>query len=174
MTPAMTVGGIPLYHQAPNLQGLLGGGATVYRPERGDLTGLFSNADDEEIARTAINQLGGGLLNGVVYNPNAGLGERMLQPISPSGMYTSDESQAAPVVENNKPERGLTFGDAIQFMYGPAGDTALGGQQAMVSNLLRGDDTRFVDIKDTYDPTSDDWQNLLNYMRNFAGPKDGE
>lgn len=106
VSPAMTVGGVPLYRMAG---GLLSG-TPVIRPEYGG-GGLLSDGDDfEELRRN----FAGGLLSGFQYNPNAGQGESMLQAIAPSGVYTTDAEQATTVEENKS--RGMTFADAFGIL----------------------------------------------------------
>ncbi len=164
LDPALTVNGTGLYPMG----GSLLSGVPVIRPERGDLEALFGTGDRLDLAQDAIDNIAGGIFRGVQYNPNAGRGEAMLQPIAPTGLFTTDPSQGVQVRENQRPNRGLTFRDALGLMYGPGRDMPPALFEALGSKNSKG---RFgdlfgmkFDVDASFDPSNKDWQKLSGML----------
>lgn len=153
--PAMSVGGVPLY---PMAGGLLSG-TPVIRPAYGG-AGLLNDGEDFADVR---KNFAGGLLNGFQYNPRPMQGQAMFQPIAPSGMYTTDQSQASTVEENN-PSRGMTFADAFGILAAQADPMMLNTDGRYAVSAADGFQTLLksagikLDPSDTYDPTNEDFR----------------
>ena len=167
---ALTVGGVPLYQKAG---GILDG-LDVIRPEYGG-AGLL---DDGARFANLRRNFAGGLLNGFQYNPNAALGETMLRPIAPSGVYTADPSQATVVTEAD-PGRRLTYRDALTLMYGPLIGRDVtemsGGPQAqaqLLNHVLDGGRSG-VDLEAAYDPSAEPWKKLVNRLGAAGNARSG-
>jgi uncharacterized membrane protein YgcG len=123
-TPALTVGGTPLYPQA----GLLDSTRPVYRPVYGN-AGLLSQPKMDNL----ISNFAGGLLNGYQVGSTPDANGRYFTPIAPSGVYTTNPGDATTVTDNRAPGGSqFTNREMIQMMYGePTGngsdwDTFLG------------------------------------------------
>jgi len=164
LDPALTVGGQPLYPMA----GQMMPGVPVYRPERGDLDALFGSGQAQDDARTSINNIAGGILNGYQVNPNAGQGQPMLQAIAPSGMFTGDPSQASQVQDNRRPERGLTYRDAFALQFNRNNPMPPALFEALGEKDSKG---RFKDLfgfsfdaDAAFDPSSEDYQKLSGML----------
>lgn len=176
INPAMSIGGVPLYQ----MQGLIQGGVPVYRPEYGG-AGLLGGA--EEFDNGIRKHFAGGLLNGFQYDPRASQGERMLKPVAPSGMFTTDQSQGVSV-ESNSP-RGLTNRDMLMAMYGANPDRFVTGvfgaskdRWDYFDKMMRGEELTGraadqwnaykVKLDGAYDPSSEGFQKLMSRVDGYG------
>lgn len=156
-SPAMTVGGTPLYPQG----GLLDPNLPVYRPMYGG-GGLLNGGEDFQYLR---NNFAGGLLNGAQYNPAT----NQITPIAPSGVYTANPDDAASVQETGDDNaRGLTYRDAFAIKYGTQGQRGLRMPPDLMDALSQDDSKgRFkqlfgfeFDADAAFDPASEDYKKL--------------
>lgn len=166
-TPALTVGGTPLYPQG----GLLDQSRPVYRPEYGN-AGLLNQPQMDNL----VSNFAGGLLNGYQVGSTPDANGRYFTPIAPSGIYTTDPGDATTVTDNRTtPGSGLSFRDYIAARYGP-GDLHGGDQDVFLGNLMGNEAFRKnieqqwgASLDDAYDPSSDFWKTLTSHLGKIGG-----
>jgi hypothetical protein len=177
-SPALTVGGTPLYPQA----GLLDTSRPVYRPEYGN-AGLLSQPKMDNLVRN----FAGGLLNGYQVGSTPDANGRYFTPIAPSGVYTTNPGDATTVTDNRTPDdaTGMTFKDAFSLAFAPymARDEmeASGGAQQMIqyAKLARDNPTwvrqRFkgLDLDEAYDPSNEQFLSLMSIVSQAGGARSG-
>jgi hypothetical protein len=150
----INVGGNTLYP----VQGLLDPTRDVYRPAYGQ-SGLLDTGAMDNLVR----DFAGGLLNGYQVSSTPNDQGQFVTATNPSGVYTTDQSNAAPVQDDQG--GGLSLYDAVTLMYGakPISDTR-GGQEttAMLLNPAHAEqrkkmfsDSFGVDFNAAYNPNDD-------------------
>lgn len=166
-TPALTVGGTPLYPQG----GLLDQSRPVYRPEYGN-AGLLNQPDMNNL----VSKFAGGLLNGYQVGSTPDANGRYFTPVAPSGVYTTNPGSATTVTDNRStPGGGLSFRDYIAARFGP-GNLYGGEQDVFLGHLMTNDSFRKkvekqwgANLDDAYDPSSDFWKTLTSHLGKIGG-----
>lgn len=150
----INVGGNTLYPT----QGLLNPNMPIIRPEYGQ-SGLLDTGDMDNLVR----DFAGGLLNGYQVNTSQADANGMyVNPIAPSGVYTTDPNQAA----SSQPQQqgsGLSFSDALHLMQG----NGLGQTIQDRSNFTDPKqlfDVYGLDPEAEFDPNNKEWQRLSSYF----------
>lgn len=156
----INVGGNTLYPT----QGLLNPNMPIIRPEYGQ-SGLLDTGEMDNLVR----DFAGGLLNGYQVNTSQADANGMyVNPIAPSGVYTTDPNQAAP----SQPQQqgsGLSFSDALYLTQGNWTDEALHFNDP--KQLF---DVYGLDPEAEFDPNNKEWQRLSSYFgRGRSGGGDG-
>ena len=157
MNPSMTIGGTPLYPMA----GTVNPDLPIYRPEYGGGGLLNDGRDFQNLRRT----FAGGLLNGAQYDPNT----NQFNAIAPSGIYTTNPDQAAPVTDEGvSSDYRLTFRDVIDMRFDPRerqmfmdvfGGTESDGRTLSIVGL---------DLDQGYDPSDEKWLDALSRYQNYG------
>ena len=171
----VSVGGATLY---PYLGNGIDPSRTVFRPQRGD-SGLLTDDQMGNLRR----DFAGGLLNGYQVGATPDAQGRFFTPIAASDQYTVNPDDATPrVTEDPAPAgAGLTFRDALGFMYGDMMGVdptrGAGGQLAQfVQTLARAGpretnknwQTTDFSLDDEWDPDNEMWKQIVGMAQGLA------
>ena len=163
----INVGGNTLYPT----QGLLNPNLPIIRPEYGQ-SGLLDPGEMDNLVR----DFAGGLLNGYQVNTSqADANGMFVNPIAPSGVYTTDPDQAAPSQPPQPQQQGsgLSFLDALYLMQGPGMNETI-QDRSNFTDPKQLFDVYGLDPEAQFDPNNKEWQRLSSYFgRGRSGGGDG-